>query len=157
MYNQLENSLQLFLLKCDHFCMTPISLIFILTGDFFPPAFNCPHETERIGALGDGGKWVCGLSRLADKPDCVVYAFGIDWDSSFEAELLQRTRHCEIWGYDYTVKSFGSQIPRSDRHRTHFAKVGLGAADSHDKGDDPKLWTLKSLMKANGERQVVCK
>lgn len=25
--------------------------------DFFPPAFNCPHEMERVGRLGDGGKW----------------------------------------------------------------------------------------------------
>ena len=31
---------------------------------------------ERHGALGDGGKWVCGLSRVAKKPDCVVYSFG---------------------------------------------------------------------------------
>jgi hypothetical protein len=51
-------------------------LISVITGDFFPPAFNCPHEVERIGALGDGGKWICGLSRLAEKPDCIVYAFG---------------------------------------------------------------------------------
>ena len=47
-----------------------------MSGDFFTPAFNCPHEVERHGALGDGGKWVCGLSRLAKKPDCVVYSFG---------------------------------------------------------------------------------
>lgn len=47
------------------------------TGDFFPAAFNCPHEVERHGALGDGGKWVCGLSRLKDKQDCVVYSFGM--------------------------------------------------------------------------------
>ena len=46
-------------------------------GDFFTAAFNCPHEVERHGALGDGGKWVCGLSRVAKKPDCVVYSFGM--------------------------------------------------------------------------------
>lgn len=46
-------------------------------GDFFPAAFNCPHEVERHGALGDGGKWVCGLSRVRDKRDCVVYSFGV--------------------------------------------------------------------------------
>lgn len=45
-------------------------------GDFFPPVFNCPHTVERLGALGDGGKWVCGLERLAEKPDCVIYSFG---------------------------------------------------------------------------------
>jgi hypothetical protein len=47
-----------------------------LSGDFFPPAFFCPHELERIGELGDGGKWVCGLSRLQEKEDCVVYSIG---------------------------------------------------------------------------------
>ena len=47
-----------------------------VSGDYFTAAFNCPHEVERHGALGDGGKWVCGLSRLARKPDCVVYSFG---------------------------------------------------------------------------------
>lgn len=45
-------------------------------GDFFLPAFSCPHELERIGALGDGGKWVCGLSQLQEKEDCIVYSVG---------------------------------------------------------------------------------
>ena len=45
-------------------------------GSFFPPSFQCPHEVERIGSLGDGGKWTCGLSRLQHKPDCLVYSFG---------------------------------------------------------------------------------
>lgn len=47
--------------------------------DFFLPAFNCPHEVQRIGALGDGGKWVCGLSRIKTKPDCVIYSFGASY------------------------------------------------------------------------------
>ena len=47
-----------------------------LLGDFFPPAFFCPHELERVGELGDGGKWVCGLSQLQEKEDCVVYSVG---------------------------------------------------------------------------------
>jgi Methyltransferase domain len=33
-------------------------------------------EVVRLGALGDGRKWVCGHSRVAKKPDCVVYSFG---------------------------------------------------------------------------------
>lgn len=27
------------------------------------PSFFCPHDLERVGALGDGGKVVCGMSR----------------------------------------------------------------------------------------------
>jgi hypothetical protein len=44
--------------------------------DFYYPSFNCPHEMERVGATGDGGKWVCGLSRMERQRDCVVYSFG---------------------------------------------------------------------------------
>merc|ERR1712093_819272 len=31
--------------------------------DFARPSFFCPHDLERLGTLGDGGKVVCGISR----------------------------------------------------------------------------------------------
>lgn len=54
----------------------PRDLSLYTLWDFFPAAFNCPHTVERIGNLGVGGKWVCGLDRLVDKKDCIVYSFG---------------------------------------------------------------------------------
>lgn len=122
--------------------------------DFFPPAFQCPHEVERIGALGDGGKWICGLSRLEHKSDCIIYAFGVDWDSSWEAEVLSRTQHCQIWGYDATHSKFGSTIMSSLSRRTHFSKYQLGPKDSHGPDDDPKVYTLETLMKLNGHTHI---
>jgi len=138
-------------------------------GDFFPAAFNCPHEIERHGALGDGGKWVCGLSRVRNKHDCVVYSFGvvpsrnvdvyqridliyagIGYESSFEAEILRNTQHCQIWGYDYTVKSFSREIPRESSHRTHFKPYDLGSEDKHGPEDKIPVYTLDTLMKING-------
>lgn len=118
--------------------------------DFFPAAFNCPHEVERHGALGDGGKWVCGLSRVYEKPDCVVYSFGINYESSFEAEILRNTRHCQIWGYDFSVKSFGPEIPSESLRRTHFRAYGLSGEDKHGPDDEIPMYTLESLMKMNG-------
>ena len=49
----------------------------IAAGDFFIPAFQCPHRVERVGTLGDGGKWVCGLDRVAKQDKCVIYSFGL--------------------------------------------------------------------------------
>ncbi|KAF5339969.1 hypothetical protein D9611_012433 [Ephemerocybe angulata] len=122
--------------------------------DFFPAAFNCPHEIERHGALGDGGKWVCGLSRVQDKPDCIVYSFGINLESSFEAEILKYTKHCQIWGYDFSVKSFGPEIPSNQLHRTHFHAYGLGGEDKHGPNDSPPMYTLETLMRENGHTHI---
>ncbi|TBU51741.1 methyltransferase domain-containing protein [Dichomitus squalens] len=123
--------------------------------DFFPPLYNCPHELDRLGALGDGGKWICGMSRIQDKPDCVIYSFGIDSTYLFEATLLQSTRFCQVWIYDST-KGAGAEghIPRALRHRAHFGKLALGASDRHGAGDEPKTWTLKSLMAENGHSHI---
>jgi Methyltransferase domain len=27
--------------------------------------------------MGDGGKWVCGLDRVAKQDKCVIYSFGL--------------------------------------------------------------------------------
>ncbi|KAJ7175784.1 methyltransferase domain-containing protein [Mycena filopes] len=122
--------------------------------DFFPAAYNCPHEIQRLGALGDGGKWVCGISRVETKPNCIVYSFGINYESSFEAEILANTDECEIWGYDFSVNSFGPQIPRSQAHRTHFRPYGLAGTDKHGPDDTNKMYTLESLMKMNGHTHI---
>jgi len=122
--------------------------------DFFPPSYNCPHEVRRIGALGDGGKYVCGLSRLATKKDCIIYSFGINLESSFEAELLANTDHCEVWGYDFSVPSFGPEILPQDKSRTHFHAFGLGGTDKHGPGDNPPMYTLDSLLKMNGHTHI---
>ena len=43
-------------------------------GDFSHPLFFSLHELERVGELGDGGKWVCGISWLQEREDCIVYS-----------------------------------------------------------------------------------
>ncbi|EAU87466.2 hypothetical protein CC1G_02225 [Coprinopsis cinerea okayama7 len=120
--------------------------------DFFPAAFNCPHEIERIGVLGDGGKWTCGLSRLEHRKDCIVYSFGINNESSFEAEILERTNHCQIWGYDFSVPSFGPEIHLSLANRTHFSDVGLAGEDQP--GGNPPMYRLETLMKLNNHTHI---
>jgi len=101
--------------------------------------------------LGDGGKWVCGLDRVAKQDKCVIYSFGINGESSFEQSLLQRVPGCEVWGYDFSVKGWGPEIKDDPElaPRAHFQPWALGGTDMHGENDDPKWWTLDSLMKLN--------
>jgi hypothetical protein len=142
--------------------------------DFFPATWTCPHDFQRVGRLGDGGKWVCGMSLYESIPaptfpsidseksretsatpadaGLVIYSFGINGESSFEAEMLERVPAARIWGYDFSVDGWGKQIPTSQRHRTFFKKVGLGKEDKHD--SSPPFYTLPTLMKENNHEYI---
>lgn len=85
---------------------------------------------------------------------CIIYSFGVSRESSFEAQLLQRTT-CEIWGYDFSVTSWGPEVTNlSNAHqaRAHFQKVGLG--ESVDLSRNPPYQTIQSLMQENGHAFV---
>ncbi|KAH9002034.1 methyltransferase domain-containing protein, partial [Lactarius hatsudake] len=120
--------------------------------DFFIPSFQCPHHVERIGVFGDDGKWVCGMKRIAkqEKYKCVIYSFGINGESSFESTLLKRGPGCEVWGYDYSVNSWGPTGDPEVLERAHFKPFALGGTNNHEDYDNPKYWMLDSLMDLDG-------
>jgi len=119
--------------------------------NYFPAAFQCPHRIRRIGTLGDGGKWICGLERITAKKDCVIYSVGINGESSFEASLLENVPGCQVYGYDYSVKSFGPEIENVPalKERAHFWPYALGGVDAHGPTNNPPFYTLTTLMKQN--------
>lgn len=129
--------------------------------DFERPSFFCPHDLERVGSLGDGGKVVCGMTRYErESPgpssdsntaqDFIVYSFGVNDDSSFEAALLERT-NARIWGYDYTVNKWAKEIKPEYATRATFKKAGIGRTDE---SKNPPFYTVQDLMKANGHTYV---
>lgn len=141
--------------------------------DFFPPTWTCPHDIQRVGRLGDGGKWVCGMSvyetiaaptpsspavraetrkENIGTPSLVIYSFGINGESSFEADMLTRLPTAQIWGYDFSVNGWGPQIPLSARPRTFFKKAGLGNADERQRS--PPFFTLPTLMALNNHTYI---
>ena len=73
---------------------------FYTLWDFFIPAYSCPFPVSRIGNLGDGGKFVCAVDRVIERPNCVIYSLGVSGDSSFEASLLSRFPNgtCQVYG-----------------------------------------------------------
>ena len=68
------------------------------------PDFSCAYE-ERVGRIGDGGKWVCDVVKLASSSSCLVYSVGSRGEFSFEADLHRRVPHCDVHVFDQTLKS----------------------------------------------------
>ncbi|GJC94715.1 hypothetical protein ColKHC_03541 [Colletotrichum higginsianum] len=123
--------------------------------DFAPAAYNCPWDVERIGRMGDGGKWVCGMSRYENYPkdrECIIYSFGVRDESSFEQEMLSRT-NCVVWAYDFSVVDFGEQLEPSNRDRAHFKQVGI--AGKTDESKSPPFYSIADLMKMNGHTYML--
>eukprot|EP00922_Rhytidocystis_sp_ex-Travisia-forbesii_P057898 GHVS01085664.1.p1 GENE.GHVS01085664.1~~GHVS01085664.1.p1 ORF type:complete len:451 (+),score=75.79 GHVS01085664.1:68-1420(+) len=65
------------------------------------PEWACELE-ERIGRMGDGGKWVCDVSRIPAN-NCLVYSIGSNNELSFEEDLFER-RQCKIITIDHTTE-----------------------------------------------------
>ncbi|CAF0723459.1 unnamed protein product [Adineta steineri] len=63
------------------------------------PNFHCSHA-ERIGAMGDGGKWICDLFRMKSQNNCLIYSAGSSGDFSFEIHMKKVLPHCEIHTFD---------------------------------------------------------
>ncbi|KAG7121618.1 hypothetical protein HYQ45_014452 [Verticillium longisporum] len=122
--------------------------------DFTPASYGCPHEIERVGRMGDGGKWVCGMSRYVDFPadrQCIIYSFGVRDESSFENEMLSRT-NCTVWAYDFSVVDFGEQLETWNRDRAHFLQAGI--AGKTDKTKNPPFYSIAELMKMNNHEYI---
>ena len=90
-----------------------------LNFDFVKPYASCPMHLpiERIGASGDGGKWICGSSKL--KAPCTVVSLGSAMDFSFEEAIILKTE-CVVHTFDCTVS--GKSI--DDRHFFHSLCLG---------------------------------
>ena len=107
--------------------------------DFFPPSFNCPLK-ERFGRqarIGDGGKWVCGVETLMQRPGCVVYSFGSNGETEFEEAVLATT-HCEVHVFDPTL-SPEALVKLKALPSIQFHPIGLGPKDQQLQMTDNKM------------------
>ncbi|KAF9206185.1 hypothetical protein BGZ59_011803 [Podila verticillata] len=120
---------------------------------YFPPSFNCPHDLQRVGRYNDGGKWMCGMSVLENldpSKKCVIYSMGVYDDSSWEAEMMDRT-HCEVWAFDGSVEDVAGDAKGNPK--MHFSKVFIGNEDRVDA--EGSVWkTLPTIMKENGHEWI---
>jgi len=77
---------------------------------------------DRIGLPGEGGKWICGVSNLLQKPNCVVYSMGSNGQHDFEDDIMVNTQ-CEIHTFD--MDDF-SRVFNGTRVHFHKSKIGDG-------------------------------
>ncbi|KAG0041888.1 hypothetical protein BGZ83_001190 [Gryganskiella cystojenkinii] len=123
---------------------------------WFPAAFTCPHEIERIGNYGDGGKWVCGISLLEEEKNaksprkCVVYSLGVSSDSSFESAIVERTG-CDVFAFDASVNGMAGDA--ANNPRIHFEKIFIGNVDKVD--EHGATWKkLSTIMKEKNHEWI---
>lgn len=128
--------------------------------DLFPATYTCPWDMQRIGRLGDGGKWICGMSKYAahhspGRP-LRLYSFGVGSDSSFEGQFLNESSRAEVWGFDYSVPMWGQGLEgrAANSDRMHFAKVGIASHDYYDDTIKAQLFSIGSIMDKLGHDYV---
>ncbi|XRB17673.1 methyltransferase [Pseudoscourfieldia marina] len=92
---------------------------------FWEPCIACKDE-ERIGRIGDGGKWICDPQLVLSKP-CSVLSVGSSNEFSFEREMVERFR-CTIHIYDHTSipPTPGVDIPAHLMHLVKFHRTAFG-------------------------------
>jgi len=134
----------------DGLVLFPTDWHFYTIWDFVIPAFSCPHQLNRFGVLGDGGKWVCGMEKVLQRPDCIVYSFGVNKESSFEAAIMQKSTNCEVFGFDFSSDGWGPEVTNYPqwKRRLHFYPYKMDTVDDH--AANPPRWTLPAIMKAHG-------
>jgi hypothetical protein len=83
----------------------------------YEPEFACRFE-QRVGRLGDGGKWICDPHRISQKKDCLVYSVGSNNDFSFEREVKRVIgSHCDIHTFDPADYSEAAKEVGSNYHQ----------------------------------------
>ena len=101
------------------------------------PEFTCDFE-ERIGPMGDGGKWLCNAYKIAHAENCNVLSIGSNNDFSFEDAMHKLNPRCKIHTFDHTVLT-----PKAPAY-VNFHSVGLGSQSSGN------IRTMKDIMDIAG-------
>jgi Methyltransferase domain len=107
------------------------------------PTLSCASE-QRIGLMGDGGKWICDAYRIAEQVECNVISIGSANDWSFEEAVHQLNPRCKIFTFDHTI------TPINQPAFVNFHNIGIGTSDS-----GPILTLASALRKIGLEDKTV--
>jgi hypothetical protein len=72
----------------------------VLLQNNWEPTIHCTFE-QRIGGVGDGGKWVCDVYNIQTNNYVpLIYSFGSNADFSFEQSIKKELPNAEIHTFD---------------------------------------------------------
>ena len=94
---------------------------------------------NRIGKIGNGGKWICNEDKI--KEHSVVYSFGAGPDISFE-EAMARRYGCEVHVFDPSPKAVERFVSLAEGK-----KYGDGSVTFHSWGIGPVSDTPEESMR----------
>eukprot|EP00759_Apiculatamorpha_spiralis_P020332 PhF_6_TR25745/c0_g1_i1/m.36288 len=122
--------------------------------ELFQPDFNCP-SLERIGSLGDGGKWMCGVNILLQHKDCIVYSFGSNGNRVFEKAVLEMTPYCVIYTFDPNHE-YGKLYtdPRNTFEPLWLQQRPWKQPELYEGGKVARVTTLPAIMKKLGHKRI---
>jgi FkbM family methyltransferase len=148
--------------------------------DVFAPTYGC-FRPVHVGGVGSQhwsttlpleSKVVCNPQLLQSADPCVIYSFGVGWDTTFEIAMLRMAPHCKVRVFDPTTTSEkfwamvraqtpeGQAAPQSPA--LTFEQVGLASKSMEDYREG-MLWngkesirvrTLQDLMAQHGDEQL---
>jgi len=107
----------------------------------FESTYECTMGEDRIGYIGEGGKWLCGLYNLLQVPNCIIYSMGSNGQHDFEDDIMANTE-CELHVFD--MDDFTHSFVNT-RAKFHKAKIGDGTDGSV---------TIDALMKQLGHDHI---
>jgi len=87
------NVVETYAYKWNHHLQAPLNFA-------WSPTISCPRGISRIGAVGDGGKFICDPMRLKSLEKCIIYSVGSNGEFSFEIEMHRLNPRCEIHTFD---------------------------------------------------------
>lgn len=122
----------------------------------YEPSFHCEFE-QRIGNVGDGGKWICDPHKLTKKVSsggsCLVYSVGSNGQFDFEAGILDDiSPNCEIHVFDPapmgTTTGEKARVLASTRiPNVTYHQVALGVEDG--------WWVYNTSVRTKSLRTIV--
>mmetsp|Transcript_6186 Transcript_6186/g.16490 ORF Transcript_6186/g.16490 Transcript_6186/m.16490 type:complete len:339 (-) Transcript_6186:24-1040(-) len=144
----------------EQFCCNP-ALLNARIRSWYPQCFEpeWPCLIERLGRIGDGGKYVCNVEQMrqnardSNRP-CLIYSLGSNGDYSFEQAVHARMPECEIFTFDPTVNQTRSPPPPYIK----FLPWGITGSDNIDPAlifgaramEGAKMYKLRTIMRLLG-------